>query len=150
MKSVAAKFNSDPTKISKWIRQIYEEIFELNYDNPEPFQRSGIKVTLHLTNYDNFGSFDTCLPVMPRENEAFISRFFNAKVGTNYFWVDKIDHYFENDQMKTTLHLKGGFVNKYRKLLTDRALFEERLSLHDFYIKYDYEVDRELKKWYRS
>ena len=52
IKRLAADFKSDSTKVTKWIREIYDDIFELNYDKPDLFQKAGIRVALYLKHFD--------------------------------------------------------------------------------------------------
>lgn len=150
MKQMAADFKSTPDKISKWLRQIYDDIIELNYEKPTLFQTDGIKVALHFKNYDSSLTFHTSLQTLPRVHESFYAYFVNAKVGTTYFWVDNVQHEFVNNNTQITIFLIGGFVNKYREFLLDRAVFEEYLSFYQAMTRYDFQIDQDLKKWYRS
>lgn len=69
IKKIAADFKTDTARVTKWIREIYDDIFELNYEKPELFQKSGTKVCLDFSNYDDYCTFYTSLPVVPREFE---------------------------------------------------------------------------------
>ena len=48
IKKIATDFKSDSTKVTKWIKEIYEEIFELNFDKPELFQGNGIRLSMYI------------------------------------------------------------------------------------------------------
>ena len=62
---------SESSKVTKWIREIYEGIFELNYDKLELFQEDGLKLTMYIQHYDDDCTISTALSVMPREFETF-------------------------------------------------------------------------------
>jgi hypothetical protein len=51
VKQIATGFKTDTAKVTKWIHEIYDDIFELNYDKPELFQTKGINVSLHMKHY---------------------------------------------------------------------------------------------------
>ncbi|MDP4286235.1 MAG: hypothetical protein Q8891_17635 [Bacteroidota bacterium] len=87
IKKIAADFKNDTARVTKWIREICDDIFELNYEKPELFQKSGTKVDVDFRNYDDYCTFYTSLPVVPREFEKVSFPFVKAKVGIEWFWV---------------------------------------------------------------
>ena len=66
IKGIAKDFMTDTVKVTKWLKEIYEEIFELNFDKPELFQDDGVKVCLYMKHYDNSCSFYTTFPFLPK------------------------------------------------------------------------------------
>jgi hypothetical protein len=137
-------------KITKWLREIYEQIFELNYDHPELFQEQGVKACLYMRQYDNSCSFFTSLLSLPREFETVRFPFVKGKIGTEYFWVKKVEHEIEEDIIQTTLWLDGSILNKYREFALDKALFQGWIPFMDVYHKHSFELDDEIKKIYRN
>ncbi|MGG9970919.1 hypothetical protein ACQ33O_03900 [Ferruginibacter sp. SUN002] len=150
IKKMAADFKADSTKATIWIKEIYQDIFELNNDRPELFQNNDLKVSLYMKSYDNSCCFSTCMSVLPREFETVRFPFVHAKIGTDYFWVKKVEHEIEDNKIATTLWLEGGFVNKYREFALDKALFEGWIHFMDVYEKHSFELDNEIKKIYRN
>ncbi len=151
IKKMAADFKSDSAKVTKWIKDIYQGIFELNDEKPEIFQRDGeFKVRLIARYFDSSCSFALSLPVLPREFEQFNFYFFRGVVGTDYFWVKKIQYDMEDDQVNILVWLEAGFVNKYREFALDKALFQGWIGSSDVYHKYPYELDKELKNLYKD
>src|SRR5690606_8332569 len=58
-------------KISKWLKEIYEDIFILNENRSSLFCTSpGIEVDFYLSYFDNYCSFRTSLPALPRKYET--------------------------------------------------------------------------------
>lgn len=149
IKKIAADFGCDSGKIAKWLREAFSDIFELNIGKPELFQKEGIKVTLYLMWYDNACRFHTSLPVLPRQYEMVNMFFLRAKFGLEYFWVKEVVHGIEAGSVEISLMLEGGFVNKYRELMVDKALFRRDMTSYEMDSKTDHEVDTELRKLYR-
>jgi len=150
IKKIATDFKSDSTKVTKWIKIIYEEIFELNFDKPELFQGDGIRLSMYIRHYDNGCTIYTSLPVLPREFETIRFPFVKGKVGTDQFWVKKVEHQIEDDIATVTLWLDGGTLNKYREFALDKALFQGWIHFMDIYDKHSFELDDEIKKIYKN
>ena len=150
IKKIASDFKADTAKVTKWIKEIYEEIFELNFNKPELFQNEGIKVSLLMKHHDNSCNIDTSMPVLPREFELIRFPFVKAKIGTEYFWVKRVEHEIVENNTTITLWLEGGFLNKYRELALDKAIFQGRIHFMDVYHKSEFELDDEIKKIYRN
>jgi len=64
-KKLAADFKIETAKATKWICEIYKDIFELNIEKPELFQKGGIKLHLYMSYYDNRCSFLTAMLYCP-------------------------------------------------------------------------------------
>jgi hypothetical protein len=148
-KRLATEFKSDAAKVTKWIHDIYEEIFDLNYDKPHLFQNNGIGVSLHLKSYDNFCTFKTSISVIPREFEDIEFPFVKAKMGTARFWVKKVQHEIA-DTTSVAIWLQGDFLNKYTEFAIDKALFYGWIGYSDTYRLYPFELDDQLKQLFRS
>ena len=131
IKSIAADLKTDTGKVTKWLTAIYQDIFELNENNPELFCQNGIAVTLYLHYFDDSAAFKVSLPALPREYEMFRFYFVKAKMGTDYYWVHRVEHSIENDTYETCIWLRGGLTNKYREFLYDKAKFYNRIGFMD-------------------
>ena len=149
IKKIATDFKNDTARVTKWIREIYDDILELNYDRSELFYTSGIHVCLYLHNYDDYCNFYTSLQVVPREFETVRFPFVQAKVGIDWFWVKTVDHKIVEESI-VTIKLEGGSVNKYRELALDKALFQKRIHFMEVYHKDEIELDNEIRKIYRD
>lgn len=149
IKKLATTFKAESSKVTKWINEIYEGIFNLNAERPELFQQQGIKVYFFIKSYDNYCSFFTTLNVLPRLFETVRFPFVHAKVGTDFFWVRKVEHEIDENTASTTLWLESGFVNLYREFLVDKALFYGEIGIMDEHQKHPFEIDQMLKLIYR-
>lgn len=146
IKMIASEFKIDSVKVTKWLHEIYEDILELNDEEPSLFQKDGIKVAFYMKNYDNGCTFLISLPVVPREYETIRFHFVKAKMGIDYFWVKKIEHTLDDENVKVTLWLQGGFLNKYREFALDKALFQGWIHFMDVHRKHEFELDDEIKR----
>jgi hypothetical protein len=146
VKQMAAEAGTDATKAAKWLREMYEQIFDLNDEQPALFQQKGIAVQLILNNGDNCCSFHSSLAVLPREFERVNFYFVKAKVGTDRFWVRRVEHELTETGIALTLWLDGGQLNRYREYALDKALFHGQLGFMDVYRKTDDEVNEQLRK----
>jgi len=146
---LSQNFKSKTAEITKWIRQIYEDIFELNENQPQLFQTEGMKVTFTVKNRDNYCYFNTCLPAIPREFESIQFHFIHAKMGTGRFWVKNIEHSIQESIISITINLESDYVNKYREYLLEKAVFHNWIGLIDLYKKQPSEIDDLLHQFYK-
>ncbi|MBK6544285.1 MAG: hypothetical protein IPG12_03245 [Saprospiraceae bacterium] len=87
---------------------------------------------------------------MPREFETIRFPFTASKVGTNLYFVKKIEHEFEDGTAKITLSLEGGMINKYREFALDKALFQGWIHFTDIFELQSYELDDKINRLYRT
>jgi len=150
IKKVATNFKTDTGKVTKWLREIYKDIMEINFNKRELFQREGIKLQLYMKSYDNYCMFFTSMPVLPREYETIKIPFVKGVVGEDQFFVNKVEHIVEDNSVEIMLWLEAGTVNKYRQFALDKALFQGHIGFGDIYWKYAFELDKILKETYRN
>jgi len=144
---MATDVNSDSIKLSKWIKQIYMAIFDLNEQRPDLFQQGGVKVTLFLRYFERACNFSISIPLLPREFESFYFFFVNVVMDVHHFWVKRIVHEVGSE---TSIALEGGYLNRYREFALEKALFQGKLGLMDVIKKDSFEIDKELKTIYRG
>ena len=150
IKKLAAEYKEDAAKITKWLREIYDDIFDLNYDRPDLFQSDGIKVELYIKHFDNYSFFNLTMSVVPSEFETIRFPFVRAQVGTDNLWVKKVEHLIEENNIEIRLSLDGGMSNRYREFTIDKALFQGKIGYWNTHNMYSFELDEALKKIYRD
>ncbi len=143
-----AELSGYPTaKISRWLREIYEGILELNEIQPQLFCYAGnANVEFYFKYFDSYCSFKTTLPALPQIHESFDFFFIKAKISISSFWVKDVRHIIGEDRACVLINLHGGFVNIYREFALSKALFEGTMGFMDVYQKYDYEIDKHLRE----
>jgi len=149
LKSVAAKSGTKSTKISLWLHQIYDDIFELNMATPSLFKQEGLPCILSFRNFDMRAGFNIWLKRCPNLYEHFSWQFVKAKVGTSWFWVRDITYELEDPETSFYIQLDGGILNRYEHFLKDRALFDGVLSIMDEYNMHPHEIEQILRQNYR-
>ncbi len=147
IKKISELSDYPSVKISKWLREIYEDIFELNEVEPQLFYSKGnVQVEFHFKYFDSYTSFKTSLQVLPRQYETFDFFFVKAKMGISFFWVKDVRYIIGENETNVIISLAGGLVSVYREFALSKALFEGTLDFMDIYQKYDYEIDNHLRK----
>lgn len=149
IKQMADAFHFKREQLTKWISEMYEDIFDLNYDNPELFKDEGIKHELYFKGFRTSASFTLWLKCTPRVFEKVDFFFLKAKLESTSFWVKDLQHQFDESEHTINVWLESSIRNKYRELLIDRALFFDRLGFMDVYRKNEFEIDDKLKLFYK-
>ncbi len=150
IQKIGAEYQTNTSKITKWIKEIYDQILELNYENAELFQENPIKVFLTIHHFDNLCFFYLFLSVLPREYETISIPFLRAKLGTSTFWVKQVEYEVYENKISINLTLDGASLNKFRELSIDKALFQEKIGIMDLYYKHSFELDNIINKLYRT
>lgn len=70
-------------------------------------------------------------------------------MGLYRFWVKNIEHSIQENIISTTINLESDYVNKYREFLLEKALFHEWIGFIDVYKKSSYEIDNDLRQFYK-
>lgn len=149
LKNIAAESGVDISKVTKWLKQIYEDIIELNSEKPELFKTEGVQHILYCRRHDSSISISVWLLNTPRLFETFEFDFANARTGSRYFFVEKVEHTLYNHEHTITVFLRDGFANKYRELLVDRAEFYGVINFTERYKLLDFQIDDEIMKFYK-
>jgi hypothetical protein len=150
IKKIGSDLKIDTAKVTKWLALIYQDIFDVNETKPELFCDKGIPVTLYLHHFDDSAAFKISVPALPREFEMFRFYFAKAKMGIEYYWVHRVEHSIEEDEREICIWLRGGFVNRYREFLYDKAKFYNEIPFRGVQDKTEYEIDAELRKIYKG
>jgi hypothetical protein len=146
---IAREHGIDQAKIKKWMLQIYEDIFDLNYENPELFKSAGTRHTLLFSYFRSHCALYVWLEATPRKYESVQMDFVRAKLDCYSFSVRKIIHEIQKTGTSITLFLDGGIINPYRDWLIERALFERELGFLDESKMTESEMDDLLRKLYK-
>lgn len=138
MKWFAERLNETPVHVNKWLHAIYDDLLDLNYNEPELFVAEGeIPCSFLLSGYSDghFRLINFGVPVLPRVGESLNYIFARAAVGCDYFYVNEILYERELGKTKIEIVCKAGTrYNKYREFLLDKARFLDEI---DFRTEYD-------------
>ena len=148
--SYSTRIGEKQSTVNKWLRQIYDDIFDLNARCPERFVNPGEQMcTFHYySEVDKSGfRFNLGLKCIPRVGDRIDFFFPQAVTDSSSLIVVDMTHRYEHGAMVTEIELGRRYYygSSYRKLLIDKALFLGWLSFEDKYAP-DYELDEKLKK----
>lgn len=148
IKNIADEIGEPGTKVTKWLTQIYSDLFDLNYDKPTLFNRPGTRYELHFkSNYNRQTSFFTLwLNTTLSVNDRFDWHFMNAQLGAYYFYITDISHTHEKGEFTTNVFLNAGFYNGYREMLLYKADFMNLISFDERFHLNDYQLDVLLRE----
>jgi len=151
IKQLAKDFGvADTARIAKWVVEAYNDILDLHAEQPQAFvEETGIRQIFYCRHNDDAAYINMCLPVVPRAYEEVNIPFLKGRLGTDFFWVCKVNYEIQNNDLQITVWLRGGFANQYRDMLLQRAEFERVISFYERHTKHDFELDEELREWYK-
>jgi hypothetical protein len=145
---IAKELNESSAKVSKWLSQIYSDLYELNDERPELFKVPGKRYELRFKNTytSQYGHFTLWLDQTLTYKNKFEWHFINAKLGEYNYYVHEIDHSHRKGELITTIYLKSGFYNSYRETLLNKAEFMHLLDFDERFHLNDYQLDHILRE----
>ena len=151
IKELSQYLNLDRTKLSKYLKEIYDDIFALNETQPNLFMKEG-QYLCHLTfSYLNCRAyFSIGLDVIPRIDDCLNFNFIKPQNSGSMFYVDKVYHELDGVNHSISISLNSDYPNKYFKLLKEKAYLHHYISFHEFLEPMNYTEVEELVKWYRE
>lgn len=80
------------------------------------------------------------IPIIPRVGEQIFFPFFRSTIGTDYFHIRRIDHYFDDTKQSIHFDLVFGNYNLFWHLKKDEEYEKRHISLEDYYSSNDYKL----------
>ena len=149
MKWFAERLNETPTHVNKWLRAIYDDLFDLNIDAPELFAAEGeilCEFWFSDCRYNSFCSISLGIPVLPHVGDRLNIIFLRAKLGYDYFYIEEIRYERYLGKTKIIIDCKPGIrYNKYRELLLDKARFMGEINFRTEYEERSFILDEMLR-----
>lgn len=145
IQELQAKLGMSYSVLRRKLHQLYEDMAH-HEDLGVKFSIKKVEYVFQLEYFENLSNITIDdLPVIPRVGEQIWFPFFRAKVGTRYFYVRKIDHYFDDSKQSIYITLGSGEYNLFWHLKKDEEYAKGHLSWDEYYSTYDYR----LKEKYR-
>lgn len=120
-------------KLKKLIQRIYFDLIERDSETSPFFNHPKQEVEFYLEGYyEDRCSFKTELTNIPRKGESIEVDFFKPLLGTSYFYVNGVNHRFEDGKHVIVLFLKNGNYNSYMDLRKDQGEATGELSWNDY------------------
>lgn len=142
IKSVASLHGFNLAQINRWIKEIYNDIFDLSCEKSELFFKEGeILIEFNFENLGNYAFLCFSLPSVPKLYEEINISFLEAKLHINFFWVADVRYQINNPANIIHISAKGGSCNKYRDFAIDKAKYEKKLHFNELWHLTDREID---------
>ena len=133
MKWFSDRLNETPAHISKWLRTIYDDLFELNCQEPELFaEKDEILCEFYISGYrDGMACcFNFGLPALPHVGDTLVFPFVKATLDCNYFFIKEISYHRNMGKTRIAIHCEAGVrYNKFREFLLDKARFMDEIGI---------------------
>lgn len=148
IKQIADLVGETSAKVTRWLNQMYFDLWELNLDSPELFKTGEKLYHLYIkSTYTNqTASFYLWLDKPLNHGDKFNWYFTKGLLGVDYFFVSDISHQYSQGKQETMITLKSGFYNSYRETLLHKAEFMDLLSLDERFHLNEYQLDILLRE----
>ena len=145
IKELQTKLGITYSVLRRKLYQLYEDLAD--HENlGVAFSIKKVEYVFCLEYFDNreYITIDE-LPVIPRVGEQIWFPFFKAMVGTEYFYVRKIDHYFDDTKQSITIRLGSGEYNLFWHLKKDEEYEKGNVSWDEYYSSMDYRLKERFR-----
>jgi len=148
LKSMEQILNCKSHILRKLITDLYNEFFgeEMKYN----LSFSKLDVYFDLSYFEGNKGYFKCdnLRYIPRVGENVTISFLQAKVGTDWFYVDSIRHDFYKNIQRIDISLKSGVYNKYFHYEKYKAYEEGIINTNDLFNSHDLSIKKKMGlKW---
>jgi hypothetical protein len=143
IKNVSKETSISYNIIAKYIADIYNDVFELNYDKPNKFiidKQTACRVSFNYLG--SYASFVVGFNYIPRVGEQFNFPFIKPKMGAELFWVKEVTHEMLDGYQIITIYLTYDEPNNYLQLLKEKAYLHHELD----WMEYRGELDSDVKE----
>ncbi|MEJ8802828.1 hypothetical protein [Pontibacter sp. H249] len=146
LKDLSAATGLQYGKIRKYVEEIYHDLV-LDYEARPVFSFTKVRYEFLIRGWrkGKFMSLEADqLPVVPRVGEEVSVPFFSAYMRASHFFVEEINHYFDEETQVVKLWLRPGSYNTYWRFRKDKAKEEYEVGFMDFFELEEHELKRKL------
>lgn len=150
----AADLNEKSVTVNRWIREIYEDIMDLNDKHPERFAQEG-DIICHFEYYSKSEDagfwFSLGVECVPRVDDIVELYFLSAITNKSEYVVKEVKHRHYDGKMQIELHLTDKYLlgRHYRDLLIEKAAYLRLISISDMYDT-EFHLDDKLEQVYKK
>lgn len=147
LKTIAKRIGTTSTKVADWVVQLYDDLWKLNWQNPELFHNGALICECYfkggLDRQYCYFKLGLQHPFTPGDN--FTWTFLRGKFSLMAFHVTSVGHEHINGRLKTFINFKIGYGNRYREMLLEKAKFLDVISYDELIDFPDYMIDALLQ-----
>jgi len=126
-------------QLRKQLKDLYAELFDRKFNFKEA------EIIFEIEYFKNYASFKCDeLRYLPKIGENITIPFLKAEVGTEYFYVEDVRHYFEGQKQTIDIQLRGGYFNSYWYHRKHKAFELGELGRGADYNLYEYQMKEKL------
>jgi hypothetical protein len=150
IKEISSLLGIDQTKLTKYFKLIYDDIFELNLSQPHLFKREGqILCYMSFTYFEQCCTFSIGMDAVPRIGEHLEFFFIRAKLGCSGYYIHNLYHDIECTGHSVMISFSAEAPNNYFNLLKEKAYLNNAISFRDL-INKESELKETLIRLYRN
>lgn len=144
IKELMERLNMPYSKVRRDLNEIYKDL-ENHKSLGIEFPIRKVEYCFSMRYFDNRGYFILDqLPVVPRIGEEIHLPYLRAKVGTEWFYVESVSHYLDDEKQSVHITLRPGSGNIYFRFAKDEALLKGRISHNEYFDSDDYDLREKL------
>ena len=146
IKEMILELNYTYSKFKKEVFRLYYDLIDEDYEEKyDLFYMNEVEYHFSLKSYNEYAHFSIKnLKEIPRVGEQIHIPFFNAKLNTRYFYVEKIEHELIDGKQIINIHLNNGFYNLFWHFRKDEAEVKREVSFHDLIHLPEYSLKEKL------
>jgi hypothetical protein len=147
-KTLQEKLGLTAGKLRKWLEILHGDFLIAIEDNPDVLQFTQVVHLFCAPGFRDYRTFQCRLVVTPRVGDTLYLPFLAGVTGSSRYYVDSIEHEYEEEKVCITVYLKAGIYNQHMAYLKDQALFERKLDYGQIIELRDYGVEDYLRTLY--
>lgn len=134
------------TNFKKEVFRLYFDLIDEDYEEKyDLFYMNEIEYRFSIKSYDNYAFFTIkTLNEIPRVGETIEIPFFNAKLQSTLFYVERVKHEFQDGKQIIYIFLKNGLYNLFWHYRKDEAELKREVSIHDLIHLPEYTLQKKL------
>lgn len=133
IKELQKKLGISYSVLRRKISQLYKDLSTHQYLGID-FSIKRVEYVFYLEYFDSRAYITiNDLPIVPRVGEGIRFPFFKAMVGTDFFYVRKVDHEFDDTKQSIKIKLGSGDYNLFWHMKKDEEYGKGHISWDDYY-----------------
>lgn len=150
IKDLSATLGMESSKVNKYLKLIFDDIFELNLRQPHLFKREGqILCYLSFNYFEQYCTFSIGMDAVPRIGEHLEFFFIKAKLGCSGYYIRNVYHDIECTGHSVIIGFSPEVPNNYFNLLKEKAYLNNAISFRDL-INKESELKETLIRLYKN
>lgn len=145
IKELQGKLGIKYAVLRRKLNQLYDDMIAHESFGID-FSITKVQYVFHLKYFGKEAFFTiNNLPVTPRVGEDVWFPFLREKVGTGYFHVSRVNHYFDDTKQSVDITLTSGSYNLFWNLKKDEAYEKGNISFGEYLSEDDHQLRKKIR-----